>query len=379
MLEVLGYSIGVIEIVLCGSLFLVFLIQFLYYALLYGKVFAYKKPVIIEKSVPVSIIICAKNEEVNLKNFLPHVLEQDYNDYEVIVVNDCSEDETQAVINSLSNKYPHLRYTRIIKDEKFTHGKKLAQLLGIKAAKHELLVFTDADCRPLSNNWLKYIVSQYKENTQIVLGYSGFKKDKGILNKIIRYDAYSIAIQYFSYAMARIPYMGVGRNLSYLKSLFFDNKGFASHLDLESGDDDLFVNETASKVNTEYILIKDAQTQTIAPNTFFKWINQKARHISTFKRYKLKHKILLSIEPISRFAFYTLFIVNLFYDFIIIIALIMFGLRLILQLIVNYFYSKNLAEKDLFLISPLMDIISIFTNIIVLIKGVFRRKKMVWR
>ena len=174
--------------------------------------------------------------------FLPSVLEQEYPDYEVIVVNDCSEDNSYDVLGILLEKYPNLKISTINKDPKFTHNKKFAQFIGIKAAKNELLLFTDADCKPVSNRWLEYMTSHFDEKTNFVLGYGGFFSKGGLLNKYIRYDCMFIAMQYLGMALRGVPYMGVGRNLAYRRSVFFRNKGFGSHNHIVSGDDDLMVN-----------------------------------------------------------------------------------------------------------------------------------------
>jgi len=196
------------------------------------------------KKGPVSVIICARNEEENLRAFMPSVLTQDYPDYEVIVVNDCSEDNTFEVLGELIPRYPHLRVSTVQKDPKFTHNKKFAQFIGIKAAANEYLLFTDADCQPVSPGWITGMVSHFSEKTDFVLGYGGFFRGKGLLNQYIRYDTMTIAMQYLGMAIRGLPYMGVGRNLAYKRSVFFKNKGFSSHNYVISGDDDLFVNAT---------------------------------------------------------------------------------------------------------------------------------------
>jgi cellulose synthase/poly-beta-1,6-N-acetylglucosamine synthase-like glycosyltransferase len=173
---------------------------------------------------PVSVIICARNEAVNLENFLPSILGQDYPDYEVIVVNDCSEDNSYDILGQLIGRYPHLRVSNVNKDPKFTHNKKFAQFIGIKAAKNEILVFTDADCKPESKKWLQEIASAFDDKTDFVLGYGGYIKSKGLLNRYLRYDCAMIAMQYFGMAIRGVPYMGVGRNLAYRRSLFLEKK-----------------------------------------------------------------------------------------------------------------------------------------------------------
>ncbi len=342
------------------------IIQLFYYLFFYIRVRPYKEiQTTTTFNPPVSVIICARNEEENLKQFLPYILNQKYPDYEVIVVNDASEDDSELVLKEFSIKYSHLKISTIKKDEKFTHGKKLALTIGIKAAKNDILVFTDADCYPVSESWLKEMVQPYSNhNIEIVLGYGGYICSKSFLNKIIRFDALFIAMQYLSFAKAGIAYMGVGRNLSYRKSLFIKNKGFAHHSGLLSGDDDLFVNETATKSNVA--VVTHVHTRSIPRKTFKSWILQKKRHQSTFSHYKNKHKLLIILEPLSRWLFYG-FIPILLLNNILLwpIIISIFTVRLVIQILTFYFSTKTLKEKDLLLISPLFDVIWLFIDLIV--------------
>ena len=379
-MEIFGFEFSVVEIIVFSALVLVFLIQVLYYLFFYGRIFFYRENSdISDVNEPVSIIVCARNEAENLRSNLPAVVAQKYPDYEVVIVNDCSEDETEEVLKNFAEQYPHFRYTTIKKDEKFSHGKKLAVMVGIKSARNESLLFTDADCMPQSDKWLLNMSDSLKGKIEICLGYSGFHKKKGFLNMFFRYDAFFVAMHYFSFAMAGIPYMGVGRNLIYRKHLFFDNKGFAKHLDLDSGDDDLFINEVADKQNTTNKFCSDSQTKSYAPLTMSRWMRQKVRHRSTFPRYCFKHRFWLSVEPLSRLLFYSVFAVSFFLSSYFLIPLTLFLLRLILQLIVNYSWSRRLNEKDLFLFSAVSDIFSIFTGLILVYKAYFGINKTVWK
>ncbi len=348
-------------------------VQLFYYIFFYLRL-SRKKKHFSDTFPPVSVIVCARNEEENLKKFLPSVLNQNYPDYEVIVVNDASEDNSDVVLKNFSQKYKHLKISTIKKDEKFTHNKKLALTIGIKAASNEILLLTDADCYPIDNYWISSMVSSYKPESEIVLGYGGYEKQKGLLNKLIRFDTLFIAMQYFTFAMAGIPYMGVGRNLSYKKTLFFKNKGFASHSHLRSGDDDLFVNKTANKYNVSINL--DVHTLSVPEKKFSSWIMQKKRHQSTFHRYKLKHKILLLLEPISRWLFYSLTIILFILKPALTIWLIG-GLLLkwLFLFLVFYFSTKTLKEKDLLLFSPVFDIVNLAIDLIVKLYNSFYKIK----
>lgn len=358
-----------------------FLIQIYFYLFYFSRILFYKKNKHrTTQKEPVSVIICARNEEKNLEKNLPSVLNQDYPDYEIIVVNDCSEDESEFVLERLQKKYKHLKVTTIKKDDKFIHNKKLALTVGIKAAQNETLLLTDADCKPESNKWIERMQSKFTGQKSLVLGYGGYKTRKSILNNLIRFDTLFIAIQYFSYAIAGKPYMGVGRNLAYKKSLFFKNKGFAKHHQLDSGDDDLFVNQVANKKNTAVEISSEAKTESEPETRFSDWFKQKKRHTTTGKLYRFGAKWRLFLEQSSRIFYYIFFILSLtlFTEFYLYI-LILFIFRSILQLTIFKVTMKKLKEKNLLLPSLFYDIVLPWFGIAFVISNFFTTKNNQWR
>jgi cellulose synthase/poly-beta-1,6-N-acetylglucosamine synthase-like glycosyltransferase len=311
--------------------------------------------------------------------FLPSVLEQEYPDYEVIVVNDCSEDNSYDVLGILLEKYPNLKISTINKDPKFTHNKKFAQFIGIKAAKNELLLFTDADCKPVSTRWLEYMTSHFDEKTNFVLGYGGFFSKGGLLNKYIRYDCMFIAMQYLGMALRGVPYMGVGRNLAYRRSVFFRNKGFGSHNHIISGDDDLMVNSIGTGKNTRVEFRPDAQTRSIPALTLDEWITQKKRHLTTAPYYKSRDKFLLITEPLTRVLLYASFIVLISFLFLWPWVLAIFTVRLIVQIVVFTAIRKKLDEPGLLAYFLLFDIFSPIINSIIFLSSRLISGKNKWK
>ena len=367
------------EYLLLGLLFTTFLIQMYYYLGIYRK-FAFNKKTNIEgKKEALSVVICAKNEAENLEKNLPFVLEQDYPNYEVIVVNDGSWDESEIILAQFKDKYNHLKVTTIPNEKKFHFGKKLAITIGIKATSNEWIVFTDADCVPSSKLWLNNLQQNIKENTSIILGYGKYEVKKGLLNLLIRFDTLNIALKYFSFALSGNAYMGIGRNLAYKKSLFFNNKGFASHLKLASGDDDLFINETATNNNVEIEYSHDSHTISEPENNFNDWANQKRRHLTTGFHYKLKHKFLLGFENISLFVFYAIILSSIIYINLLGFFISAFILKLTVQLIITKKTMLRLNEKNLLLISPLLEIILPVLNLYFIFTSYFIQKRNRWK
>jgi cellulose synthase/poly-beta-1,6-N-acetylglucosamine synthase-like glycosyltransferase len=348
-------------------------VQIFYYLWFYLAVILYKHPLSGADKNSVSVIICARNEAENLQKFLPAVLEQDYPDYEVIVVNDCSDDSTYDVLGKYLLKYPHLKVSNVNKDPKFTHNKKFAQFIGIKAARNEILLFTDADCSPESNKWIESMAARFTGKTDFVLGYGGYLPRRGLLNRYIRYDSMTIAMQYLGMAIRGVPYMGVGRNLAYRRSVFFNNKGFGSHYNIISGDDDLFVNSNAGKKNTSVEFRKESHTRSLPCTSFWDWVAQKRRHFTTAPFYKLRDKLLLVTEPASRIIFYLACVILISQLYLWPYTVIIFGIRLIIQIIVLFQVQKRLCEPGMTVYSLLFDIFSPVINGVVYISSKRRR------
>jgi glycosyltransferase involved in cell wall biosynthesis len=323
---------------------------------------------------PISVVICARNEAENLTRFLPAVMEQDYPSFEVVVVNDCSEDNTYDILGEMMSRYPHLRVSIIQKDPGFTHTKKLAMLIGIKAAKNDLLVFTDADCRPASPKWLREVAAAAGPESDIVIGYGGYIAEESLLNSYIRYETMFIGMQYFGMTMAGKPYMGVGRNLAYRRSFFFDRGGFGPHNHIMSGDDDLFVNRNATSNNCRLMLSHDSFTLSAPHKSLGAWIKQKRRHLSAAAYYKTDDRIRLFFEPFSRVLYYglliTLLIMLASWPVVLFIALA----RLLMRAVIIRKAAATFNEPRLWVISLFFDILAPFVTAFLYVTTIRRGK-----
>ena len=259
------------------SFCLVTLIQVFYYLFFFVRLALYRtKPKAISQTHPVSVIICARDEAANLAKNLPGALVQQYRTtHEVIVVDDNSFDDSKYLLEEYQKTYKQLQVVELKQEAKLIPGKKFPLSIGIKTAKHEIVLLTDADCVPASEFWIDKMQETFEDNTEIVLGYGAYHKKKGLLNKVIRWETFHTALQYFSYALAGKPYMGVGRNLSYKKTIFYRHKGFSAHNNIPSGDDDLFINMAATKINTKINVDKDAFTLSEPPKTWRQRSNKK--------------------------------------------------------------------------------------------------------
>jgi len=365
--------------ILVGITGLAFLLQTYIYLFVYLKVAGKSKSPSEQASVqPVSVIICARNEEEHLRNFLPAVLEQDYPEYEVVVVDDCSTDDTAILLAELAAKYRHFRYTTITPDRKFTHGKKLALTVGIKSARHEIVLLTDADCVPSSDKWISGMVSGFGADTGMVLGYGRYERRKGLLNLLIRYETTITAMRYLGYALRGYPVKGVRRNLAYRKELFFNNKGFAGHYHIASGDDDLFVNEVADKTKVNVVYGSACHTISVPKSTFSDWITQKKRHISAGKYYRKGAGFRIAADWFSSVFFYLPAIwltASSGWTYITAGAL---ALLSIIKMTVLKLNMRRLDEKDLLLPSLIIEPLFPYFLFVLKVVHVFDRKPNQW-
>lgn len=345
MILIPSFVWDIVLVVFC----VVIAIQVYYYLFFFRRLAFYKAP---EKQVnmehPVSVVICARDEANNLVKNLPGVLVQDYKTTtEIVVVNDNSTDESKYIIDEFKKSFRNINHIELTQEAKLIMGKKFPLSMGIKSARHEMILLTDADCVPASEHWLQKMQDAYQENTEIVLGYGAYHKKPGLLNKLIRFETFHSALQYFSYALAGKPYMGVGRNLSYKKDVFLRNKGFSSINMIPSGDDDLFINQVATADNTAIVIDPAAHTLSEPKRTWNDWMKQKYRHYTTSRYYKAQHQFLLGLYSSSLFLIYPLLAVSLIFYPIWWIPLSVWGVRFLLQSFFFFKTMKKLNEADL--------------------------------
>jgi glycosyltransferase involved in cell wall biosynthesis len=357
------------------SLFVaVVFIQFIYYVIIFGK-FSFAKPQSsTPKRIPISVIVCAKNEEENVKNFIPLLAEQDYPQFEIVLIDDASSDGTLDVLEEYEKKYSNIKLVKVENNEAFWGNKKFALTLGIKAAKYEYLLFTDADCYPVSKDWITKMSSQFTQQKNIVLGYGAYEKIAGtFLNKLIRFETLLAATQMFSWAKIGKPYTGVGRNMAYKREEFFKVRGFMDHMKIRSGDDDLFINQAANGNNTTICFAQDSFTYSKPKTTFKEWFTQKRRHVSTAGHYKFFDKLQLGIFFISQFFFFILAIILLAFQYQWIIVASLIGFRYLFTWLTLGFAAGKLKEKDVMYWYPFIEIVLIFTQLNVFISNTFSK------
>jgi len=310
-----------------------------------------------QETPPVSVVICARNELANLRKLIPLLLEQDYPDFEIIIIDDRSDDPMYDFMLEQKSVHDKVKLVRINYTPEGMNPKKFALTMGIRSAKFQNLLFTDADCFPASDDWIRSMASHMLGKEEIILAYAPYYKERGFLNLLIRYDTFYTAVQYFSFAMAGLPYMGVGRNLAYKKSLFMKLKGFNKHVPLTGGDDDLFVNRAASEDNVSICLNPRSYTYSIPKHSWFDWYRQKTRHLSVGKHYKSGHKWLLGLLGATNVLVYFSFIPLLFFPMGWPLALSGAFLKILNHGIVLRAVNKRLKEPISSWLLPVLDFV----------------------
>lgn len=348
----------------------------------YG-LFRWKKPVEEQPEKGVTVVVCAKNEGDNLQDYLQMLLTQDYPAYEVIVVNDASEDNTQQVLEYYVQRYSNLRLSFVPHHAWVRSSKKLAITLAAKSAKYDYLLLTDADCVPESNQWIREMMHGFDNpETEVVIGYGGYFCENTLVCRRIQYDTIFNAMQYLGMAMSRHPYMGVGRNLAYRKDTFFNTGGFSTMLNMRAGDDDLFVNKVSNRHNTEVVVTPGSFTWSIPKRTFEEWRIQKYRHLSVSPAYRLSTKLRLGFEPLTRGLFYATYLaiivlvaMQMAHPLLLIAATALFLTRWIWQMVMIT-RAAHIFGVNGFGISVLWyDIVLPIGNLFMLLRHAFRRKQ----
>lgn len=336
--------------------FVVFTVIQILYSLVFSTfLFDKKKSNTEEVQHPISVIVCAKDEAQNLKKFIPSILKQDYYNFEIVLINDASSDNTLEVMKNFQKKNSNIKIIDVKNIEAFWGNKKYALSLGIKGAKNEHLLFTDADCKPVSKSWIAKMSKKFSQEKTIILGYGKYKKENKLVNLFVRFETLLTAVQYFSYAKMGIPYMAVGRNLAYEKSEFFKVKGFINHMHIKSGDDDLFIQDAANNKNTTICTSENSFTVSEAPKSFNEWFRQKRRHISTANHYKFKHQFFLGLFFVSKALFYLLATILFFlYPWKIMLPIVL--AYFLVQFLVIGFSTRKLKEPQLIYYLPFLEI-----------------------
>lgn len=327
------------------------LIQLIYYIFIFTRLAFYSTTTNYENdTVGVTVLVCAWNEIENLKELLPILDEQEYPEYEVILLDDRSDDGSEEFMRENITNWKNIRYIRI--NDEFAHvtPKKYALTVGMKQAKYPIALMTDADCRPDSVHWISSMTAQINRGKDIVIGFSPYEKERGLLNWFIRCETFYTAVQYLSFSLSGLTYMGVGRNIMYKTEVFFANKGFYRHRHITGGDDDIFLNEVATSSNTAISIEPESFVYSKPKTTWSDWLRQKRRHLAVSQFYRTRNKLMLGLLSFSHIGVWIMGLVVLGYglltrDIFLLQELgIVVGARWFVQWILLFIINRKLAS-----------------------------------
>lgn len=342
--QYLNFDLSLPFWIISATILLFFIIQLVYYLWIYRKPYAYERKRDKSQPVPenlpsVSVVIASKNESENLEKFLPLILEQDYPQFEVVVVNMGSTDETDVLLKALNQKYTNLYHTYVPAEAEDVNNKKLALTLGIKAAKNDVLLFTEAYCAPVSDKWIQEFAKEFSKGKDIVLGFCRLEIEKKVgMRKFILYDNLVHGLKYLSLAILGKPFMGIGRNLAYKKEIFFENKGFSPILNIEAGEDDLYINKIVKDKGVGVVVSPESMTRSDVVNSFFTWRSLKSKYLYAKQFYKGMSSFVFGFETFSKYMFYLSVMAGIAYGvfsenyLLLALSIILLAVRFIVQL-----------------------------------------------
>lgn len=372
-------------LVLLALLVLSFVVLCVYYGIIWLRVGRCKKDIITRQSSvaasqpSVSVVMVVHNEAEFLKKSLPYLLEQDYPDYEVVVVNYTSTDDTQFVLRVCAENYPNLKPITIKHDVNMFHGKKYPLSIGIKSATKDVILLTEAESVPNSFVWIDQMMNGYSGGTQIVVGYNIVNSNGTLLGAFQQYENMTYTASYLGAGILGNPYTATGRNLSYRRDFFFKQGAFISHYSIADGADDLFVNRNANKRNCAIVLNNDSAVVSEPRSTFRLWHQDRAHRLCTRRYYGLKDRLMLSVYPCSQLLFLVaivLLFVGQIFPWQILVGVLL--LKIIWQIVCSLPLAKKLKIKKVQYFSPLFEFYFLFANTFLTFFAL-RRKKKQWR
>ena len=381
------FTYHIIDLYILSAAGVFTVIQLIYYLALYNRIHrnhvkTRKEEIHFSQELPpLSVIIYAHDDSKNLSKYLPSILEQDYPLFEVIVINEALNDDIESVLVNLAEKYPNLYHTFTPDSALNISHKKLALSIGIKASKYNWLVFTETNCQPVSNQWLRLLARNFTSHTQIVLGYSSYESIKGWKNTKISFDDLFSSIRYLGFALADLPYKGIGKNMAYRKDLFTSSKGYTEHLSLRRGEDDLFINKVARKGNTRVETSADAVIRIYDTTQYENWKSEKLNYDFTSRFYRGIQRNLSGFETCTRLFFYAACTIGIILsiqnmNFILAgIYILLWLIRLTIQMYVINKTTKDLGEKKRYYFSlPIFDFLQPIRSLKLRIHLLFTKK-----
>ena len=377
MIEISGFSFDVAELALLISFVLMFLIQLFYQILMAHFSLSGKK-----KDKPVdypsfSIIVPSRNYEENLRELIPTLLEQDYPEFEVVVVDDCSYDATEWYLNELKLQSNKLKTSRIIQETDFPNA--LAITIGIRAASNEWLIFLNPLCRVSGKDWLKSFAEELNPKSEAAFGFVNYTNSYGSMRKFIKYENFDSFILYGSARYLGLSMPITDMNVAYKREQFLSRRGFAAVLDSPFSENELYLNKISNRSNSVYLQNRATAVSFVGDTDWYDGMNFKKKQLLLKKKFTVGQSIFLWTNTISRFVFDISMIALLILSPWRIWVAGIWLIKIIHELVWGIVSMKRLGEKNLFPgLLIFRSIIPLF-NSIISINQLFTGQKRKWK
>jgi glycosyltransferase involved in cell wall biosynthesis len=288
-LQQLYPSLNGFGLILFGIFLMIYIARLTYLFLFTGKIIFRKiKPNDSEKQTPISLILTIRNEEEMLRKNLPALLTIDGVDYEVIAVDDFSQDNTYLVLGSLKKQYRRLKISSLNEETRFSL--KLSQNIAIKATSHEWVLPVPVSILEPNADWLLSVVKALKEDGSVVIGYTSIEPKNSIINRIYRTGNYWLFMKSIGYTLNGIPLVYSDENLAFKKQKYFDLGGYGTKIKEPYANLELLINKFIRKKNSSILFTPESvirKTQEIHWNDYFDMVKKGFRlekHLSFSKQ-----------------------------------------------------------------------------------------------
>lgn len=355
-------------------------IELLYYYLLFARFsFMRKKSDTSHYQPAVSVVMVAKDAASVLLKTLPKFLNQQYGEFEVVVVNDHSQDDTRLLLVEYQQQYSNLKIVELDTSVTTIRGKKFALSMGIRCASHSCILITSPECAPTSTHWIEKMAAKFENDKQIVLGYSTFERRKNPFNRMLHFDCLVNAIQYFSLARINSTYRGNAWNMGFTEQMFVQQRGFASHNHIRYGEEDIFVSRSAKRNNTAIEFSREAITVLQRNARHDYWLDHKQGLYYTRKFNTFKNRFLLNFYAVVNLLFYVGLVLAILLSIgnvvLLSTTLGIVALRILSQYLVFGYAAAKLNEKQVIPAILLYDILFAILNPLYYIDALIRHDR----
>lgn len=345
-----------LEWCILGVFFLVYCIRLIYLLLSRGKIIlaGKREGIANEKAMqPVSVILTARNEEENLKRILPQLLQFVNIEYEVVAVDDYSQDNTFTVLGAFNHKFSHLKISSLNEETRFSI--KLAQNIALKSAKNDWVLIAPVSAANFEKDWLmSFAGNTTTSNRNLLISYSSIKPEKGYYNSLLRIENFMQHIKSAGFILNKVPFVYHEDNIAFKKDQYFALGGFGFNVKEHYANLELIVNSFIKKHST--VVLFNQETKLIKEEN----ATRESYVELLYKSFRIEHhlvswkKIILRLEELTSLLFLPLLILLLSIKLALWpLVTVLLGLLFLTQIVTIKLLLNRLNERKIFISSLL--------------------------